>query len=222
MIKCQNLTKSYVLTDQRSLSVLKPLNFEVSEGEFVSMMGPSGAGKTTVLNILGLLDQPTSGLYWLNNQAMVGASHTMLAEYRNQWLGFIFQHFFLLPKLSVRANIYLPLQYHQGDIDLAQQRCEHYMHRLGVLELANHLPSQLSGGQQQRVAICRALACKPKLLLADEPTGALDSENGHALMQLLQELNQSEGLTIFMITHDQQVANYAQRCLYLVDGQLHA
>jgi putative ABC transport system ATP-binding protein len=219
MIKCNNIVKSYNQGD-RTYPVLKGVSFDVGQGEFVCMMGKSGSGKTTVLNILGLLDHPCSGEYLLDNQSMQALSANKRAELRNSCLGFIFQHFFLLPRLTIEQNILLPLHYCVGDTSQLAARLDIIMRRLDIIEHKTKFPAQLSGGQQQRVAICRSLICMPKVLLADEPTGALDQENGESLMHLLQELNKQEGLSIFMITHDKEVASYADKVLYLVDGVL--
>lgn len=219
MIKCEGWFKSYTV-GQRMHPVLKGLEFEVGAGEFVALMGRSGSGKTTVLNILGLLDHLSAGRYWLAGQAMMGHSSRALAAFRNTYIGFVFQHFFLLPRLNILENVCLPLQYYAGDRDHAYAHCLKLMKRLDIAEFAQQMPAQLSGGQQQRVAICRALACKPKVLLADEPTGSLDAQNGLALMRLFKELNEEDGLTIFMITHDAALAQQSQRVLHLVEGQI--
>ena len=219
MIECRNVCKAYQQADIQ-YPVLKNLNFIVQQQEFVCMMGRSGSGKTTVLNILGLLDQLSSGEYLLAGRSMVGLAHKQRAELRNSLLGFIFQHFFLLPRLTIKQNILLPLQYYVGDAEPLMVECDALMQRLGISELSAKHPAQLSGGQQQRVAICRALICRPKVLLADEPTGALDQDTSKQLMHLLQELNKNDGVTIFMITHDQEIASYADRVLSLVDGRL--
>lgn len=219
MIKCEGWFKSYPV-GQRMYPVLKGLEFEIDTGEFVALMGRSGSGKTTVLNILGLLDHLSAGTYWLAGQAMMGHSSRALAAFRNTFIGFVFQHFFLLPRLNILDNICLPLQYYAGDRDQAYAHCLQLMKRLGIAEFAQQMPAQLSGGQQQRVAICRALACKPKVLLADEPTGALDAQNSEEIMSLFKELNEEDGLTIFMITHDSELAQRSQRVLHLVEGQI--
>ena len=219
MIKCKNIFKTYNQGDKQ-YPVLKGLSFHVEKGQFVCMMGKSGSGKTTALNILGLLDQPTSGEYFLDSVPVQNLDVNKRARLRNDCLGFIFQHFFLLPRLTIKQNILLPLQYSEGDYDFLASRLNFLMQKLDIIEHKDKLPNQLSGGQQQRVAICRALICKPKILLADEPTGALDQENGRELMLLLKELNKQDGLSIFMITHDNEVAGYADKVISLVDGVL--
>ena len=219
MIKCKNIFKTYNQGDKR-YPVLKGLSFSVEKGQFVCMMGKSGSGKTTALNILGLLDQPTSGEYLLDGVPMQNLDANKRSRLRNNYLGFIFQHFFLLPRLTIEQNILLPLQYSENDYDVLANRLDFLMQKLDIVEYKEKFPNQLSGGQQQRVAICRALICKPKLLLADEPTGALDQENGRELMKLLKELNAKDGLSIFMITHDNEVAGYADKVMHLVDGVL--
>lgn len=219
MIKCRSLYKDY-LQGSSVHSVLKGLDFEVEAGEFVGIMGKSGSGKTTLLNLIGLLDKFTSGEYYLDNIAMQGLDNIKRAYFRNKLLGFIFQNFFLLPKLTVAQNILLPLQYSALDYDLAAAKMQAMLSKLDIESLEHQYPSQLSGGQQQRVAVCRALICNPKVILADEPTGALDLESSNQLLDLLCELNNKQGVTILMITHDAEIANYADRVLNLVDGKL--
>ena len=204
------------------MPVLSAVNLDIHQGEFVALMGRSGSGKTTLLNILGLLDQPTSGTYELEGQSMLGHSSEQLAALRNQNIGFVFQQFCLLPRLTIFENIVLPLQYASGDVSDAYAYCRGLIDRLGLGSLITRKPAQLSGGQQQRVAICRALACRPRLILADEPTGALDWHHSQDIMALFKMLHEQEGLSIVMITHDSEVAGYAQRTLTLSQGRVHS
>ena len=218
MIKLQNITKTYQ-QGKMTVPVLKDINLTVSEGEYVAIMGPSGSGKTTLMNVIGCLDLPTSGTYILNGQEVDKRSETELAKIRNQTLGFVFQQFNLLPKETALANVMLPLVYagvpRKNREGLAQRALE----KVGLGERLKFRPNQLSGGQQQRVAIARAMVNQPKVLLADEPTGALDSKAGLAVMELFEALNR-EGVTIVMITHEAEIAECAKRIIMLRDGQI--
>ena len=199
--------------------ILKHIDLEVEEGEYLAIMGPSGSGKTTLMNLIGCLDVPTSGSYLLNGQDITKCSPKQLAEVRNKELGFVFQSFNLLPKLTAVENVALPLLY--GGVKKAErlERARQALETVGLSDRVDHRPDQLSGGQCQRVAIARAIVGRPKLLLADEPTGALDSASGAQVMDLFQQLHQS-GSTIIMITHDAQVARQAQRIMTIRDGIL--
>ncbi len=199
--------------------MLKDVSLDVSEGEFVSIMGPSGSGKSTLMHIIGCLDVPTSGSYQFRNQLVGEMSAVELARLRNQEIGFVFQNFHLLPRMTALRNVELPLVYAGARKDVRRARALHLLSEVGLAERTHHLPNELSGGQKQRVAIARALANQPSLLLADEPTGALDTATGKDIMTLLQKLNES-GMTIILITHDPHVASYARRVIRLVDGQI--
>ena len=199
--------------------ILKHIDLEVEEGEYLAIMGPSGSGKTTLMNLIGCLDVPTSGSYLLNGQDITKCSPKQLAEVRNKELGFVFQSFNLLPKLTAVENVALPLLY--GGVKKAErlERARQALETVGLSDRVDHRPDQLSGGQCQRVAIARAIVGKPKLLLADEPTGALDSASGAAVMELFRQLHQS-GSTIIMITHDRSIAKHAAKLMTIRDGVL--
>ena len=218
MFSLKNVSKVYRTGDVKT-TALNDVTLEISSGEFVSIMGPSGCGKSTLLNIIGLLDSPTSGDYFVFDDNVARASEAKLAKIRKETVGFIFQSFNLIQELSVRENVEMALLYHKLPAAERRSRVEDALERMQIAHRADHRPAQLSGGQQQRVAIARALVSKPKLILADEPTGNLDSAHGEDVMQLLTELNQ-EGATIVMVTHSLTHANYAGRIVNLFDGQI--
>jgi len=218
MIELKNISKSYTLGEQE-LKVLDNINFKVEKGEFVSIIGPSGSGKSTMMNILGLLDVADSGEYLLDNKSIKEANDSILADIRNKKIGFIFQSFNLLPKMNALENVQVPLMYRGINKKESQKRAYEILEKVGLKGREKHMPSQLSGGQQQRVAIARALIGNPEIVLADEPTGALDSKTGNEVMELLQELNK-EGQTIILITHDISIANRANRIVKMMDGKL--
>lgn len=218
MIKTENLQKVF-RTDEVETLALDGVSIEVRDGEFVAVMGPSGCGKSTLLNILGLLDNPTAGKYTLNGIEVGGYSETQRTKLRKGAIGFIFQSFNLIDELNVYENIELPLLYMGLPSSERKKRVEQAMERMAITHRRKHFPQQLSGGQQQRVAIARAVVAGPGLILADEPTGNLDSKNGTEVMNLLTELNQ-EGTTIIMVTHSQHDASYAHRIINLFDGQI--
>jgi len=199
------------------LHVLKGINFSVEEGELVAIMGSSGSGKSTLLNILGMLDLLDSGTYTLDGVPIVNLNETKAAKYRNKFLGFVFQSFNLINYKSALENVALPLYYQQIPRKEREEVAMQYLKKVGLSEWATHLPSELSGGQKQRVAIARALAAQPKVLLADEPTGALDSTTSYEVMQLIQEIN-DEGKTILVVTHEPDIANMCKRIVQLKDG----
>jgi putative ABC transport system ATP-binding protein len=214
MIKLERITKTYTL-GKRELQVLKGIDLCVEQGELVAIMGPSGSGKTTLLNIIGCLDRPTSGSYHLDGKEVSSLSSTELAAIRAKKIGFVFQTFNLLPRLSALANVELGLKY--AGIDDRHLALE-ALRRVGLADRANHRPTELSGGEQQRVAIARALAKRPPVILADEPTGNLDSKSGEEVLSLLTELHKEQGITLVMITHDPDVARRCQRIIRLKDG----
>ena len=219
MIKLQNVSKTFSIGEE-TIKALDNVNFTVNKGEFVSIIGPSGSGKSTLMNILGFLDVPTSGSYSLNNIETENLSDNELAEIRNMKIGFIFQSFNLLQKMTAIENVQVPLMY-RGIKNSESKRiaCE-ILEKVGLKGREKHMPSQLSGGQQQRVAIARALAGNPEIILADEPTGALDSKTSVEIMDALQELNE-QGQTIIVITHDINVAKRAKRIVRISDGKLY-
>jgi putative ABC transport system ATP-binding protein len=216
LIKLTNINKSYRNGDQE-LRVLKDIDLEVEEGEFLAIMGPSGSGKSTLMNIIGLLDRSSSGNYWLEGEEASQLSEKKLASVRNDQIGFVFQQFFLLSKLNALQNVELPLIYAGVPSAKRKKLAKQYLEKVELAERMTHLPSELSGGQKQRVAIARALVNTPAIILADEPTGALDTKTGQQIMELLIELN-NEGKTIIMVTHEPEIAAYAKRTIVLRDG----
>ena len=218
MIKVTNLSKIF-RTEEIETTALNGVSFEIKDGEFVAIMGPSGCGKSTLLNILGLLDNPTEGSYLFGDSEVAKLKEKERTRFRKGNIGFIFQSFNLIDELNVYDNIELPLRYLDIPASERKAKVTEMMKRMNISHRAKHFPQQLSGGQQQRVAIARACVANPKLILADEPTGNLDSKNGREVMQLLQELNQ-EGATIVMVTHSQKDAAMAQRTIDLFDGKI--
>ena len=218
MIKGVNLSKSF-RTEEVETIALNGVSFEVKDGEFVAIMGPSGCGKSTLLNILGLLDNPTGGKYWLDGNEVSALKEKDRTDVRKGQIGFVFQSFNLIDELNVEENIELPLTYLNVPAKERKQRVQDIMKRMAISHRAKHFPHQLSGGQQQRVAIARAVVFDPKIILADEPTGNLDSKNGIEVMKLLTELNR-EGTTIVMVTHSDRDASMAQRVIKLFDGKV--
>lgn len=216
LIELKGINKAYKNGDQE-LRVLKDINLEVEEGEFVAIMGPSGSGKSTLMNVIGLLDRPTSGEYFLEGQEVGNLSEKKLARVRNEQIGFVFQQFFLLSKLNAFQNIELPLIYAGVHPAKRKEIAEQYLEKVELGSRMHHLPSELSGGQKQRVAIARALVNQPAIVLADEPTGALDTKTGEQIMDLLTKLNQ-EGKTIIMVTHEPEIAAFANRRIVIRDG----
>jgi putative ABC transport system ATP-binding protein len=217
MITFKHLNKVYH-TSEVETTALRDVNLEVAAGEFVAVMGPSGCGKSTFLNIVGMLDSPSSGEYWFGNENVAGYSESRLSELRKNSIGFVFQSFNLIDELNVSENVELALLYHQAiSPSERKKRVRAALERMKIVHRARHMPQQLSGGQQQRVAIARAVVSRPKLILADEPTGNLDTANGEEVMQLLSELN-GEGTTVVMVTHSHSHAEYAHRIVNLLDG----
>ncbi|MEG2597703.1 MAG: ABC transporter ATP-binding protein [Oscillospiraceae bacterium] len=214
----RDIVKSYMSGGEEQV-VLNQVNFSVSKGEFVSILGPSGSGKSTMMNIIGCLDVPTSGEYFLNGQEIEILDEVTLAKIRNKEIGFIFQSFQLLQRNTIVENVELPLLYGGVHAHERRERAEQILTRMGLGDKFEYYPNQLSGGQQQRVAICRAVITQPSILLADEPTGALDQKTGKQVMELFRELN-AEGRTIIMITHDAGIAKNAHRIVKILDGKL--
>jgi putative ABC transport system ATP-binding protein len=216
MIEIRDLHKSYKM-GSNSLHVLKGINFSAEAGELVAIMGSSGSGKSTLLNILGMLDEADQGEYILDGVPIKNLNETQAAEYRNKFLGFIFQSFNLINYKNALENVALPLYYQKVSRKERQRKALSYLERVGLKEWAKHLPNELSGGQKQRVAIARAMAAEPKVLLADEPTGALDSKTSYEVMDLIQKIN-DEGNTILVVTHEEDIANMCKRIVHLRDG----
>ena len=216
LIELKGINKTYKNGDQE-LRVLKDIDLEVEKGEFVAIMGPSGSGKSTLMNVIGLLDRPTSGDYFLEGQEVGNLSEKKLARVRNEQIGFVFQQFFLLSKLNAFQNVELPLIYAGVHPAKRKEIAEQYLEKVELGSRMHHLPSELSGGQKQRVAIARALVNQPAIVLADEPTGALDTKTGEQIMDLLTKLNQ-EGKTIIMVTHEPEIAAFANRRIVIRDG----
>ena len=216
LIDLRNINKTYRNGDQE-LKVLKNINLKVEEGEFVAIMGPSGSGKSTLMNIIGMLDRPSTGEYFLENEDVANLGDKKLAKVRNNQIGFVFQQFFLLSKLNALQNVELPLIYAGVSQGSRKNLAKQYLEKVDLGTRMTHLPSELSGGQKQRVAIARALVNNPSIILADEPTGALDTKTGEQIMELLTELN-AEGKTIIMVTHEPEIAAYAKRQIVIRDG----
>lgn len=218
MIKLNAVSKRFRTQDIET-TALSDVSFEIASGEFVAIMGPSGCGKSTLLNVLGMLDSPDSGDYFFNNENIAHYRESQLSQLRKQYVGFIFQSFNLVEELSVFDNVELALLYHKISAGERRARVQAVIEKMEIAHRSKHMPSQLSGGQQQRVAVARALVANPKLILADEPTGNLDSQRGQEVMNLLQQLNR-EGSTIVMVTHSAEHASYAQRRINLFDGKV--
>ena len=219
LIQCEELWKIYRLGDVE-VQALRGLNLSIQQGEFVAIIGASGSGKSTLMNILGCLDQPTKGRYWLNGIDVAALRSDQLADIRNRQIGFVFQNFNLIPRTSALENAQLPLFYR--GISLREQRvmAMDALSRVGLQGREGHYPTQLSGGQQQRVAIARALVARPSLLLADEPTGNLDTQSSREIMAILDNLNKEQGMTIILVTHEADIAAYADREIVIKDGQV--
>ena len=218
MIRMTNINKGYMLGDEK-LPILKDISFSVKQGEYVAILGPSGSGKTTLMNMIGCMDVMDSGEYYLDGMAIHATPEEDLTEVRNQKIGFIFQNYQLIPTYNIMQNIAMPLLMRGKSFKEAEKECMEIIRLLGLEERIAHRPSELSGGQKQRVSIARALVGKPAVLLADEPTGALDQKSGKDVLKLFQELNEM-GHTIVMITHDLNVAQSAKRIVKIIDGQL--
>ena len=220
IISMQNICKSFPVELGGVQQVLFDINFDVHAHEFVAIMGPSGSGKSTCMNIIGALDTPTSGVYELYGRDITNMTADELAIVRNEYIGFVFQQFNLLSKRTVLDNVMLPLMYRGQPMSERVRRAREMLARVGLENFETYLPNQLSGGMKQRVAIARALAGNPKLILADEPTGALDSKMGNEILKFFKELNQNLGITIVMITHEFDIARYADRLIHIRDGRI--
>ena len=218
ILKLTDICKDY-MQGKESVRVLKNINLEVEQGDYIAIMGPSGSGKSTLMNIIGCLDVPTSGEYELNGNNLRNLKDDDLADMRNKYIGFVFQSFYLMPKMEAVDNVALPLLYADVPLKERRQRAEEALKAVGLEERIHFLPNQMSGGQCQRVAIARAMVTKPALLLADEPTGALDTKSGKQVMDIFDDLSDS-GMTILMITHDPDIARRAKKVYHILDGEL--
>ena len=219
LLELKNIYKNYI-QGTMEVPVLKDINLCVEEGEYVAIMGPSGSGKSTLMNIIGCIDKPTSGTYLLDDVEIEKCKDKELSEVRNQKIGFVFQDFNLLPRQSALDNVALPLQYAKVPIKKRKQKAKEMLEMVDLADRVSFKPTQLSGGQKQRVAIARAMVADPKILLADEPTGALDSKSGLQVMELFDTLHK-QGVTIIMITHSDEIASYADRVVKIIDGELY-
>jgi len=218
VITLQNIKKSYFI-GERELPILKGINLEIREGEFVILMGVSGSGKTTLMNIIGLLDKQTEGEFYFMDTYVDGLDDEALASFRNRHIGFVFQQFFLLPYLNAIENVLIPMVYSEKQIKHPRDKAKRLLEKFGLLERIHNRPSQLSGGEQQRVAIARALINDPDLIIADEPTGALDSRTGNEIMELFGMLNE-DGKTVIVVTHDPKLASFGKRLIRIEDGTI--
>ena len=219
VVKLTDVVKTYVM-GENTVYALRGISFEIHQGEFLAIMGPSGSGKSTCMNMIGCLDRPTSGIVEINGKETAKMSEKELAVLRNKTVGFVFQQYHLIPSMTVLENVMLPLKYQRVEkkerIGLAKQALE----AVGLLERMNHRPHELSGGQKQRVAIARAMITSPKILLADEPTGALDSKTGVQVMELFRKINNENGTTVIVVTHDPGIGASMNRCIKILDGQI--
>lgn len=218
VINMKNVKRTYLMGDTE-VHALRGVSFEIKQGEFVTIMGPSGSGKSTCMNMIGCLDRPSDGIVEINGKAIASMTEKELAVLRNQTVGFVFQQYFLIPSMSVLENVMLPLRYAGYDKHERYVKAVEALTNVGLKERMNHHPHELSGGQKQRVAIARATVTSPKIILADEPTGALDSETGKAVMALFRKIN-SEGTTVVIVTHDPRVGESSDRCIRIFDGQI--
>ena len=219
LIQLTKINKHYHLGDN-DLHVLKDVSITIEEGEFVSIMGPSGSGKSTLINVLGFLDNQFDGGYQFDGADVTQRNDKQISQLRNQMVGFVFQDFNLIPTMSVRENVQLPLLYDGKSARAARQRVDDVIERVGLADYRRHRPNQLSGGQKQRVAIARALVNRPRFIIADEPTGALDTKTSRVIMEILERLNREDGVTVVMVTHDPTLQRYANKHIVMIDGEV--
>ncbi|MBO4640572.1 MAG: ABC transporter ATP-binding protein [Treponema sp.] len=219
VVKLENVVKTYSMGESE-VHALRGISFQIEQGEFLSIMGPSGSGKSTCMNMIGCLDRPTSGLVEINGEETAKMTEKELAVLRNQTVGFVFQQYHLIPSMNVLENVMLPLKYAHVDHSERVERAEAALESVGLGERMKHRPHELSGGQKQRVAIARAMVTQPKILLADEPTGALDSTTGKQVMELFRQINTEKGTTIIIVTHDPRIGESTKRCIRILDGQI--
>ena len=218
VIELENVQKIYSMGEE-TVYALKGISFSVEQGEFISIMGPSGSGKSTCMNMIGCLDTPTSGIVRIDGMETLKMKEKALAELRNRTIGFVFQQYHLIPSMTVLENVMLPLKYKRLEYSKRKSLAEIALEKVGLIEREKHRPNELSGGQKQRVAIARAIITEPKIILADEPTGALDTKTGEQVMTLFREINKS-GTTVIIVTHDARIGNSTERCIKILDGLL--
>ena len=219
VVKLIDVVKTYQMGENK-VEALRGISFEISQVEFLAIMGPSGSGKSTCMNMIGCLDRPTSGIVKINGKETAKMKEKELAILRNQTIGFVFQQYHLIPSMTVLENVMLPLKYQRIEKNLRRQMAREALDSVGLSERINHRPHELSGGQKQRVAIARAMVTSPKILLADEPTGALDSKTGKDVMELFRKINKEKGTTIIVVTHDNGIGQSMERCIRILDGQI--
>ena len=217
VVKLDKVVKTYFMGDNQ-VQALRGISFEIEQGEFTAIMGPSGSGKSTCINMIGCLDRPSSGLVEINGRETALMNEKELAQLRNITIGFVFQQYHLIPAMTALENVMLPLKYQKVDKGERLERAKEALKAVGLGERLNHRPHELSGGQKRRVAIARAMITRPKILLADEPTGALDSETGVQVMELFREINKTNGTTVIIVTHDPRIGNSVERCIKIFDG----
>lgn len=218
VVELENVQKIYSMGEEK-VYALKGISFSVEQGEFISIMGPSGSGKSTCMNMIGCLDTPTSGIVRIDGMETLKMKEKALAELRNRTIGFVFQQYHLIPSMTVLENVMLPLKYKRLEYSKRKSLAEIALEKVGLIEREKHRPNELSGGQKQRVAIARAIITEPKIILADEPTGALDTKTGEQVMTLFREINKS-GTTVIIVTHDARIGNSTERCIKILDGLL--
>ena len=219
VVHLDNVVKTYSMGESE-VHALRGISFQIEQGEFLSIMGPSGSGKSTCMNMIGCLDRPTSGIVEINGKETAKMTEKELAVLRNQTVGFVFQQYHLIPSMNVLENVMLPLKYAHVEHSERVERAEEALEAIGLGDRLKHRPHELSGGQKQRVAIARAMITQPKILLADEPTGALDSTTGKQVMELFKKINQEQGTTIIIVTHDPRIGESTKRCIRILDGQI--
>jgi ABC-type lipoprotein export system ATPase subunit len=221
IISLKNISKEYILGDETIFSALKEVSLDINRGEFSAIIGASGSGKSTLMHIIGLLDKPTRGEIIINGSNIAKLDDDQTSSFRNRFVGFVFQQFNLLNKLTIKENVMLPVTYSREKIDFnPSERAEYLLDRFGILSKKDSYPNKISGGQQQRVAVARALMMKPQLILADEPTGNLDHKTGDEIIDLFEDLNKNDGITIVMVTHEPEIAARARRQIRVMDGQI--
>ena len=219
VVSLQNVVKTYVM-GENEVHALRGISFDIQQGEFVSIMGPSGSGKSTCMNMIGCLDRPTSGIVKINERETAKMNEKELAVLRNQTVGFVFQQYHLISSMNILENVMLPLKYQKVERHLRLEKAKSALEAVGLGDRINHKPHELSGGQKQRVAIARAMVTQPKILLADEPTGALDTETGKQVMETFRKINSEQGTTIIIVTHDPRIGDSTPRCIKILDGQI--